>query len=76
MREKALDNLRITCEGVKAEHGTIRTHGIDYDYDIRREITKCDRLGITRVEIQKVLCEFTNEILVKLPKLRRSNDKS
>jgi len=57
-RKKALTKLREACQKVKEENGTIFTHGLCLDYWIQKHLEKCERMGVTRIEIITILSEF------------------
>ena len=58
MSKTALALLDKTCEAVSAENGTIRTHGLAYDYYVEKAIEACS--NCSRAEIQAILNKYSN----------------
>ena len=59
MKDKLLKDLDTICETVYNEEGTI-FNIFDLAYPIKRQIAFCYRIGITRVEVEKILSKYTN----------------
>lgn len=57
-KETQLRFLDETCAGVKAENGTIRTQGLNYDYWINVIIQRCNDAGATKEEIETILSKY------------------
>ena len=57
-KEKALEALNVVCAGVKLENGTLQTDILILNYHVRRAIDRCFRLGISLVEVNKILKKY------------------
>ena len=61
-REETISNLDLICKSVFEAFDTLYTDGINtLNYDVRKAVDRCYKIGITRWECEKVLLRYVKQ---------------